>query len=596
VAETHHFTHVAFRRFKAFERFELYLRHFNILVGPNNAGKSTILAAFRILAAGMRRANQRKPQLLHGPSGQTLGYPVDLSAISIAEENLFYNYDDSVPASVTFKLSNKNEIMLYFPGQGACHLIAHDPTKQIQTPTLFRSRFNCPIGFVPILGPVEHNERLFEKQAARLALFNYRAARNFRNIWYHYPEYFDTFRTLLRQTWPGMDIEPPEVEMSHEKPVLHMFCPEERIPREIFWAGFGFQVWCQMLTHLVQSPGESLFLIDEPDIYLHSDLQRQLLGLLRNLGPDILIATHSAEIITEAETDDIVLIDKKRKAARRIKNPAELTEVFSVLGSNLNPLLTQLAKTRRAVFVEGKDFQILSKFARKLDKVEVGTRAAFAVIPVGGFNPERIRSLKRGIETTLGGNIAAAAILDRDYRSDEECKAIKAQCEEFCDLVVIHRCKEVENFLLVPKALDRAAKRRINDRVRRSGADSVYADDAGSMLRDFATKKKSHITSQYLALRRQFARRHIPREDEATTNHIALEALESDWANEERRLELIPGKEALASLNHRLQEEYSVSITPTAIIDAMRSDEILTEVKQLIERLSVFALGKDRQK
>ena len=30
-----------------------------------------------------------------------------------------------------------------------------------------------------------------------------------------------------------------------------------------------------------------------------------------------------------------------------------------ILGSNLNPILTQLAKTKRVLFVEGKDFQIL---------------------------------------------------------------------------------------------------------------------------------------------------------------------------------------------------------------------------------------------
>ena len=45
--ETHHFVRVDFNHFKAFDRFSLTLRHFNILVGPNNAGKSTILAAFR---------------------------------------------------------------------------------------------------------------------------------------------------------------------------------------------------------------------------------------------------------------------------------------------------------------------------------------------------------------------------------------------------------------------------------------------------------------------------------------------------------------------------------------------------------------------
>jgi hypothetical protein len=138
---------------------------------------------------------------------------------------------------------------------------------------------------VPILGPVEHHEPLYQAEAARLALFNYRAARNFRNIWFHYPTDFKEFRTALQQTWPGMDILPPEIDRSHEKPLLFMFCPEQRIPRELFWAGFGFQVWCQMLTHLIQSKNVSVFLIDEPDIYLHSDLQRQLLGLLRNLGP-----------------------------------------------------------------------------------------------------------------------------------------------------------------------------------------------------------------------------------------------------------------------------------------------------------------------
>jgi hypothetical protein len=116
--------------------------------------------------------------------------------------------------------------------------------RRIESPASFRSNFNCPIGFVPILGPVEHNENLFEKEAARLALFNYRSARNFRNIWHHYPESFDEFRTALTQTWPGMDIEPPRVDYSHQKPRLHMFCPEDRIPREIFWAWFGFQVWC----------------------------------------------------------------------------------------------------------------------------------------------------------------------------------------------------------------------------------------------------------------------------------------------------------------------------------------------------------------
>lgn len=594
--EATRFVRVEFSRFKAFKKFTLSLRHFNILVGPNNAGKSTILAAFRILAAGMRRAYSRRPEVINGPkgTGPTHAYPIDLSTISIAEENLFWNYDDSEAAIIRFKISNSNELTLYFPEQGICYLIAHSNGRSSHTPATFRSSFNCRIGFVPILGPLEHNENLYEPEAARLALFNYRAARNFRNIWYHLPEKFEEFRSALVRTWPGMDVEPPTIDISHGKPRLHMFCPEERIPREIFWAGFGFQVWCQMLTHIIQSRDTALFLIDEPDIYLHSELQRQLIGLLRDMGPDILIATHSTEIVTEAETDDIVLINKQRNSARRIKNPSQLEEVFSILGSNMNPILTQLAKSRRAVFVEGQDFQLLSKFALKLNYPIVGNRSQFAVVAVEGFNPERIRSLKSGMETTLGGAILAAAILDKDYRSELESVAIATECRKFCSLVTIHHCKEIENFVLVPTAIDRAAERRMIDQARRSGKSGKidFSPFAAKYLEEFAQQKKSYVLAQYLSSRRAFERQRSSGVHEATLSQSTLEEFEALWNSPNAHLTIIPGKEALSAVNAHLQSTFGINITPTGIVDAMTLDEVPKEVRLLMADLAVFSSAK----
>jgi predicted ATPase len=63
----HQFVRVDFSHFKAFDRFSIQLRHFNILVGPNNSGKSTILAAFRILAAALRKATSRRSEMVRGP-------------------------------------------------------------------------------------------------------------------------------------------------------------------------------------------------------------------------------------------------------------------------------------------------------------------------------------------------------------------------------------------------------------------------------------------------------------------------------------------------------------------------------------------------
>lgn len=580
---------VVFKRFKAFDSFALHLRHFNIMVGPNNAGKSTVLAAFRILAAGLRRANRRNPEHILGPEGRTFGHAIDLASLSVGEENIFFNYDDTEPASVTFTLTDGKKLLLYFPEPESCLLIPDDPKRTISRASAFRSSFNCPIGFVPILGPVEHHERLYNKDAAQRALFNYRAARNFRNIWYHYSEQFELFRALLQQTWPGMDIQPPEVDMSHEKTVLHMFCPEARIPREIFWSGFGFQVWCQMLTHIVQSSDASIFLIDEPDIYLHSDLQRQLLSLLKNLGPDILIATHSTEIVSEAEPNDIVLIDKNRTDAKRIKDPRQLNEVFASLGSNLNPVLTQLAKTRRAIFVEGDDFQVLARFARKAGYHKLGNRATFAVVPIGGFSPERVRNLKNGIEMALDDAISAAVVLDSDFRSDAECKAIRDQCDAFCDLSVVHNCKEVESFLLVPAAIERAARRRVDARTSRTGTPAQYPCGILDVLEDFAQQQKSHVQSQYLAFRRRFAKTTTPSEDEATTDRAALEEFEADWACPARRLQLIPAKQALSAINKLLQKKYNVSVTSAAIVDAMHVADIPTGMRELLDSLADFA-------
>lgn len=64
-----HFVRVDFVRFEAFGSFSLSLRAFDVPVSPDKAGKLTILAAFRILAAAMRRGDSRKAELAHGPSG-----------------------------------------------------------------------------------------------------------------------------------------------------------------------------------------------------------------------------------------------------------------------------------------------------------------------------------------------------------------------------------------------------------------------------------------------------------------------------------------------------------------------------------------------
>jgi len=219
-------TSVRFSRYKAFESFQLALNEFNVLVGPNNAGKSTIIGAFRILAEGLRKARSRNAEPIEATGFTGWGYRLNIADLPIASENIFFDYDDSSPAQVTFRLSNGNHLKLYFPEQGTCYLIPETQKRIPRTTSQFKAEFDVEIGFVPILGPVEQKERLYEKEAARLALLTSGASRNFRNIWYHFPADFDRFRELIKSTWPGMDIDPPEHAAEHRQ--LVMFCPEER--------------------------------------------------------------------------------------------------------------------------------------------------------------------------------------------------------------------------------------------------------------------------------------------------------------------------------------------------------------------------------
>ena len=107
-------------------------------------------------------------------------------------------------------------------------------------------------------------------------------------------------------------------------------------------------------THLTRAKNSHLLVVDEPEIYLHPELQRQLVHLLREIGPDIVMATHSTEIVAEAEPSEILLVDRKNNRAKRLVAADKVQDALDVLGSNQNITLTQLARNRRILFVEGR--------------------------------------------------------------------------------------------------------------------------------------------------------------------------------------------------------------------------------------------------
>jgi energy-coupling factor transporter ATP-binding protein EcfA2 len=584
-----HFTSVRFQNYKTFRKFVVPLGAFNVLVGPNNAGKSTVIGAFRILAEAIRRARARNPEYVDALHLKCFCYSVALRDLPVSTENVFCDYDDSDPAIIEFTISNGNRLKIVFLERDSCYLLCETLGKPIRNTTDFRREFDVSISFVPVLGPVEHDEKLNTDETARRALLTHRASRNFRNIWYHFPQEFESFRTNVRQSWPGMDVLPPELTLRDGERALHMFCPEERIERELYWAGFGFQVWCQMLTFVTKAEEGSLLVVDEPDIYLHSDLQRQLVGILRARNGDILLATHSTEILSEVDAGEILVLNKKWNAARRIQNPAQLQSLFGDLGSRLNPTITQLAKTRRALFVEGEDFSIISSFARKIGNSNVANGANFAVLQAKGFNPTRVRDCSFAMEQVLGASVLRGVIFDRDYRSD---RAVRNYLDEFgkeCSLSHIHDRKEIENFLLVPSAIERAILARVKDRQARGAKVQFEELDLGKLLESITSAMKHDVLGQYTSERIAEERDAKSGIHIATTTSIVAAEFDGRWAQLTERFKMAPGKLVLSKLNTTLQTKFGITVSPKSIINAMLETEIPREMRQLIRELDGFA-------
>jgi predicted ATPase len=579
-------TSIEFRNFKALSQFSVKLLPMNVLVGPNNSGKSTILSALRVLAEGLRKARAKSAEQVVGPTGDRLGYRISEEALPISVENVHTDYDNT-DSRVTFRISNRNSLELFFPRDGGCVLLADTSGKRVRTPSDFRREFPISIGVVPVLGPVEHDEELLSEDTVRRSLGTHRASRHFRNYWYYYPSDFPDFAQLVQQTWPGMTIEPPQ-RLDSLSPKLTMFAEENRMSRELFWSGFGFQVWCQLLTHISRAANDSILVIDEPEIYLHPDVQRQLLGILRDTGPDVVLATHSSEIMGEADPTEILLIDKSRRSAERLRDVEGVQAAMNAIGSIQNITLTRLARNRRVLFVEGAfDFKIIRRFARLMGLQELAAGNELTAVEGEGFSSwERIKSTAWGLEKTLGSALKIAAVFDRDYFSEEQIRAIETELTAHLQLVHFHQRKEIENYLLVPDVLERALSKSVADRIRRTGVKPEVTETISAILERVTVPLKGAVQAQYIAKRTKYLE-HSPI-DPATITAETIEWFEKKWENHQTRVEIVPGKEVLSAIREQVQSQYGVSLTDVRIVDEFRPDEIPADLRQLLHRLDRY--------
>lgn len=310
-----HITSIQLKNFKKFRRFQLDAGAKNILTGRNNAGKSSILDALRVTHDVLRFVSRRVPELTEFEGRSCVGFTLPTSALKIPITNITWNYSDN-PASVRVLLRNGAQfvIILHPDHSIKAYLLTGGPLPR--TTAAFQRQFPLSLVVVPTLGPVDEREHYLTDKTISSSENTRTAHRHLRNILIRRTEgEFQEFSENVSAAWPDISLDRPKV-IGNGEPMEMMFF-EDGIPREIFWSGFGLQVWMQMVLQFMRGSDRAVLVLDEPDIYLHPDLQVRMMEIASQRFGQIFVATHSSAIISVADADEVLIISANEGAAMR---------------------------------------------------------------------------------------------------------------------------------------------------------------------------------------------------------------------------------------------------------------------------------------
>lgn len=565
--------------FRCFEAHAVELQSKSVLVGKNNAGKSTCVEALRLVSLVTERIEnlgfKNPPEWTNLPL-ECKGVAPSLDTVELHEKSLYHGYGEP-PALVSAEFSNGTRLDVHLGGKKLeVHAVAYaENGKPCFTRKMLLQCRIPKVSILPQIGPLLEHETVLENAYVKKNVQTSRASLHFRNQLRIFDNRYSDFQRLVTQTWPGLSLDELVVpRVGHKDGPISLLVRDGEFTAEASWMGHGLQMWLQTMWFLVRSHHAETLILDEPDVYMHADLQRKLVKMLLADPRQFVIATHSPEILSEVPAESVVILDRRNPCSGSATSIRVVQRVIEQVGSVHNLSLARLASQRRILFVEGDDVAILKKFQ---NVAHPSTGYSIDAVPstcIEGWSGwPSVLTLARFFRHDLNNDFRIFCILDRDYRFNSEVQKRLEQAKDAGVSLFVWSMKELENYAIVPSAIARC--------VRRLGRADVSDAEVENLVIEQIDLMKDETFDRYAESYRQ--------ENKALgvvgANSQTRPIFNTMW-KEKGGKSMVGGKQLLANLNTALQQRYGVHVTIGGVIAEMLETEVHSDISTFLSAVT----------
>lgn len=569
------------QNFRGYIKHRIEFKDTSVIVGMNNAGKSTIVDALRLLSITTQRFRSlsfAEPPEWAGLRPEKWGVYPSLQNIDINFKTIFNGYTDP-PGLIIAEFFNGSKVELYI-GPGQIFALIYTPTGRLVVSSRLAKDTDIPgIAILPQIGPVRENEEILREETIRRNVFSSRFSAQFRNQIFYNRDCYDSFKRLVEDTWSRIQLTDFIVGGPAGRD-LFLDIRNEDFTGELFVMGHGLQMWVQTMWFISRFPDQSTLILDEPDVYMHPDLQRKMCKFLfrgKRSYPQVIVTTHSTEIMSEVDPENILVLDRKQSCSVYADSLNTPQVVLDNIGSVHNIHLARLNSARRFLIVEGEDVKILSSLHRTLFRDSSFSLDAIPQIRTKGWGGwGNAIGAYQGISQNTGGTVKIYVIFDSDYHTKEEIADRYEQAKKQKMNLHIWGQKEIENYLINSTAIYRLIKKRGSQKVKETIKES---DVKGAMTKVIASMEHDVLDQLSNESLKRF------KGNVATANKDAREKIELAKQTKLGLTSLVSGKQVISAMSEWANQSFGVSFGPNAVAREMYLDEIPTEIRSVISAI-----------